>query len=81
MRPILHFPFSPVEIIVELAAIAGVLFAILNLLKSWSCIPDRVPIHFGFDGKPDNWGSKRTLIMLPIVAVVFYLGLTLVGRY
>lgn len=25
-------------------------------------LPDTVPVHFGFDGQPDRWGSKHELL-------------------
>jgi uncharacterized membrane protein len=39
---------------------------------AWDQIPDRVPVHFGIDGKPDRWGSKleALLIMPGVVALV-----------
>ncbi|MCX6209744.1 MAG: DUF1648 domain-containing protein [Bacteroidetes bacterium] len=37
-------------------------------------LPDIIPIHFDFAGKPDNYGSKFTLFILPfIISLVFIL--------
>lgn len=34
---------------------------VIYLCLIWYRVPDTVPLHFGFDGKPDRVGSKITL--------------------
>lgn len=37
------------------------LFATLLLaLVSWILLPERVAIHFGAGGVPDDWGSRKS---------------------
>ncbi len=48
--------------IVLLACAAGsVVFLLL--------LPDRVPLHYGFNGEPDRFGSKYENILWPLIAV------------
>lgn len=65
----------------ELVAIAGLAFIAYLLILNWDILPDRIPAHFGFEGRPDAYGNKSTLLLLPGAAVLVYLLLTLVGRY
>lgn len=44
---------------------------IYTLLK-YSKLPKIIPIHFGFDGNPDNFGSKYFIFLLPILALLLY---------
>lgn len=44
------------------------LYAFLNFRK----LPRIIPIHFGFDGKPDNYGSKFFIFLLPFIASILY---------
>ncbi len=30
-------------------------------------LSEQIPIHFGVDGKPDNWASKNSIFMLPVI--------------
>jgi len=39
-------------------AYAGYLYASLG---------EQIPIHFGMDGKPDNWASKNSIFVLPVI--------------
>ncbi len=43
----------------------------LPLIGSMKDVP--VPLHFGINGKPDSFGNKWLLIILPIMAVIFSL--------
>jgi hypothetical protein len=35
-------------------------------LYAYYTLPERVPTHFGFSGKPDSFGTKNTFLFLPI---------------
>lgn len=80
-RPLLRIPYSPMERNLEIASAAGLAFGLLTIVQSWSSIPDSIPTHFGFSGRPDAWGAKRMLLLFPIVSVVLYAGLTAISRY
>ena len=47
-----------------------------NLIYLWSDIPNQIAIHFS-NGKPDNWGTKFILFIMPIISVLiwFFMGL------
>jgi uncharacterized membrane protein len=55
-----------------------VLFIIISLYF-YTVLPQRVPIHFNFDGSPDNLSSKTNLICLQIgIAIFIYVLLTFI---
>ena len=53
----------------------------LILLLNWNSIPDKVPIHFTFDGTADGYGSKTVLIIEPIIAAVLFALITIVQKF
>lgn len=56
-----------------------ILFLIfINFMLQWGQITEPVPTHFGFDGQADAWGSKNSLLLLPIVSLGLYILLTVV---
>lgn len=79
MRPIIDLPLTPMDWLLELAAIGGLLFAIVILNLRWAAIPPRVAMHFGATGQPDQWGSKKNFVTLPVAAALLYGALTLLG--
>ncbi|MHB0939439.1 MAG: DUF1648 domain-containing protein [Armatimonadota bacterium] len=61
---------------------ALLLIGIFHLLFSyWPSLPERIPIHFGFNGKPDNWGTKRSSLILPMISFSFFGLLVWVGYF
>lgn len=44
-------------------------------------LPDTVPTHFGFDGQPDEYGPKRTLLLVPAIATVLFVGIVVLNRF
>lgn len=44
-------------------------------------LPDRVPTHFDGGGHPNAWGPPTGMILLPVVAGVLFVLMTLVARF
>jgi uncharacterized membrane protein len=44
--------------------------------QSWGSLPLHVPTHFAVDGRPDAYGPKASILVLPIVSLVLYVVLT-----
>ncbi len=47
----------------------------------YSALPDTIPTHFNAAGEADGFGSKASLIALPIIATLLFIGLTVLNRY
>jgi uncharacterized membrane protein len=73
-------PETFVEWMIEGISVAALSFAIFILIDAWPRLPAVAPSHFDFAGKPDAWGAKMNLWVLPFVGTVVYLMLTVVGR-
>jgi uncharacterized membrane protein len=72
---------SRADIIIEtLAALALALLVGLTIYY-YPQLPDDIPAHFDFRGQPDRIGYKGTLLMMPSLGVLIFMGLTILGRY
>jgi uncharacterized membrane protein len=57
----------------------GLMFALS--IASWRIAPDRIPVHWGFDGQADRYGGRfEGLMVLPLVAAGVYLVLLFAPR-
>ena len=43
---------------------------VVYLQVTWSSLPERVPIHFNFQGIPDKYGKKGSLFFEPILGLL-----------
>jgi len=60
--------------ITEGLALGGLLCTAIVLAAYWTSLPTVVAIHVGINGVTDGFGAKRTLLILPSLAVVTYVG-------
>ena len=47
----------------------------------YSTLPDAIPTHFNATGEADGFGSKASIIGLPFIATLLFIGLTVLNRY
>ncbi len=47
----------------------------------YSSLPDTIPTHFNAAGEADGFGTKVSLIALPVIATLLFIGLTVLNRY
>ncbi|MEO6539573.1 MAG: DUF1648 domain-containing protein [Ferruginibacter sp.] len=52
-------------------------FTIVNYLKS----PEIVPIHYDSSGNINGYGSKLTILFLPLIPTIIFWGLTQLNKY
>ena len=80
-RPKINPPLTTLEIMLEGLAAVFVVWMIASLIKDYPSLPQEVPTHFNAAGQPDAWGGKSTILILPLVTIVFYVGLTVLNRF
>lgn len=79
-RPIIKLEKKPLDIAVELATFIGVLLLIGLPSFHFANLPDTIPTHFNGKGVADGYGSKNTLLMLPIMGTIMCIGLFALNR-
>jgi len=52
------------------------LFSIVVFLIGYQNLPEIVPIHQNLKGEIDDWGSKITLFILPVLSIVILLSIS-----
>ncbi len=74
-------PIRRRELLCEVPALLGLVFLIVWPAIHWTNLPETVPTHFGFNGEPDGWGHKRSIWVLPGIALALYLLLTAAMKF
>ncbi|MDO1499950.1 DUF1648 domain-containing protein [Winogradskyella maritima] len=80
-RPKIKVPFETADYVMEFISIAVLLIMWGLVITQIGTLPEEVPSHFGANGKPDDYNSKMTLWLLPIIATATYIGLFIINRY
>ncbi len=72
---------SKYDIFVNLTCLALLIGIVVYLVLFWNRIPDKIPGHYNAAGVVDRWGNKGELFVVPIVAWIMYIGLTILERF
>lgn len=51
------------------------------VLVNYGHLPETIPTHFNAAGDADNYGSKVSICVLPVVASILFIALTILARY
>jgi hypothetical protein len=66
---------------IDIICIALLFGTSIYLLISWGNLPDKIPGHYDALGNIDRWGSKNELIVLPIIAWIMFIGISVLERF
>ena len=50
-------------------------------ITHYSTLPGTIPTHFNAAGEADGFGSKASIIGLPVIATLLFFGLTVLNRF
>ena len=80
-RPKIKVILTPLDKTIEFTSNIF-LVAIWGLtLYTYIKLPTTIPTHYNASGQADDFGNKMTLLFLPILATILYLGLTQLNKY
>ncbi|MFY1048310.1 DUF1648 domain-containing protein [Chryseobacterium sp. GP-SGM7] len=63
---------STVLIILDILNLLLVLFLWIYTFRMYKKLPEKIPTHFDFEGKPDHFGKKKMAFLLPVLSSIFY---------
>ena len=79
-RPKIKLTLSPLDNAIELSSIIFICFLWSLTLYIFLKLPTIIPIHFNASGKADNYGNKKTLLILPLIATIIYFAITQLNK-
>src|SRR2546429_9503252 len=80
-RPVLPLPRTPLEMLLEVLTVLGLIAVIAITTWGWLTLPAIIPTHYGFSGVPNAYGGKRSLLTIPIVSVCLAVLLAVLSRF
>lgn len=80
-RPIIKIEFTLNDKLIEI--FSWLLFVLMWVIPiiSYSLLPDTIPTHFNAAGEADDWGSKLSVYILPVIGTLLFILLTVINRF
>lgn len=79
-RPIIPIPRTKLEWLLDGLSLLALALPTIYLFMVWGELPAKVPIHFNAAGEADGWGGKGTSLILPIIGLLMFLGMSLLRK-
>lgn len=80
-RPQADIPLTSIDMAAEIAGWVLLIAVWLLTMTSYGSLPDTIPTHFNAAGEVDGYGHKQTLLGIPIILSVLFVGMTILNRY
>ena len=80
-RPKLKIELSQPDRIIEILGWSSLFILWFFILFYYSDLPETIPTHFNGTGKVDNYGNKLTILILPIISTIVFVGLSILNKF
>jgi len=81
IRPRHILKFTSFDITLECVGLFLILAIWIIPVLLYKNLPDTIPTHFGINGEADDWGSKTTIFILPVLCLLLYIGLSILNKF
>lgn len=80
-NPEIKLKRTNIEKVLDILIICLFIGSIIYLGWYWATIPDQVPAHYNALGEVNRWGGKGELLIIPILGMVMWVGLTILEKF
>lgn len=80
-RPVLKIKRTLTDKLLEVGGWVILALLWVVLILKYTNIPDTIPTHYNITGKPDGFGNKTTIFLLPILGTILFVGMTILNNF
>lgn len=80
-RPKINLKLTTTEKTLELIGWISIIAIWILTIANYNNLPETIPIHFNSTGQADGFGGKATILTLPLIATILFLGMTILNKY
>jgi uncharacterized membrane protein len=80
-KPRIKISLNKIDWMLETTSALALIALILVTIYGYRVLPENIPLHFNLTGEADGFGSKQSILIIPIATLVIYLALTILERF
>ena len=80
-RPEIKLALTTVDKIFEIVGWGFIILIWVLTITNYSNLPETIPTHYNGAGQADGFGGKATILTLPLIATILFIGLTVLNKF
>ena len=80
-RPRIRIELTVTDKAVEIIGWVALLAIWVLVISNYSNLPDTIPTHYNGMGNADGFGNKTNILILPIIASILFVGITIINKF
>jgi uncharacterized membrane protein len=80
-RPKIKLALTTGDLIIEIVGWLLMLAVWVLTITAYSGLADIIPIHYNSSGEADGFGAKATILSLPVISTMLFIGLTILNKF
>lgn len=80
-RPKIKLDLTTTDKTFEILGWVSILAIWILTITNYANLPDTIPIHYNGAGQADGFGGKGTILTLPLISTVLFVGMTILNKY
>ena len=80
-RPRIRIELTVTDKAIEIIGWFALLAIWVLVISNYSNLPDTIPTHYNGVGNADGFGNKTNILILPIIASILFVGITIINKF
>lgn len=80
-RPRIRIELTVTDKAIEIIGWFALLAIWVLAISNYSNLPDTIPTHYNGVGNADGFGNKTNILILPIIASILFVGITIINKF
>lgn len=80
-RPKIKLKLTTTDKALEIFGWISILAIWILTIANYTKLPDTIPTHYNGGGQADGFGGKATILTLPLIATVLFVGLAILNKF
>lgn len=81
MRPRIKIKPTTTDYLMDVIGTLLLGFTWIHIAIHYHQLPDKIPTHYDLLGNADDYGSKNSIFMLPIISTFIYVGMSVLSYF
>lgn len=80
-RPKIKLELTTIDKTFEILGWVSILAFWVLTITNYTNLPDTIPTHYNGAGQADGFGGKESILTLPLIATILFVGLTILNKF